>query len=157
MYLIKTMCFFASLALINEDEKSKNLKMSNDVLFLVNKIRQEGCKCGNDFYPSVPKLEWNKNLETAAFNHSLNMHELNFFSHQDTFGKNVIDRVEAVGYNWIVLAENIAKNQQSAISVVESWINSEGHCKNIMNPEYDHMAVAKFGDFWTQIFASKHP
>lgn len=42
-------------------------------------------------------------------------------------------RVEAEGYRWSALAENIAAGQQTAADVVATWMASEGHSANIVN------------------------
>jgi uncharacterized protein YkwD len=42
-------------------------------------------------------------------------------------------RVEAVGYRWRALAENIAAGQSTAADVVAAWMASAGHMANIQN------------------------
>jgi uncharacterized protein YkwD len=125
------------------------------MLQLVNKVRQTGCKCGDTYYKPVPAVSWNAQLEEAAYNHSLNMQADNFFSHVGPDGARGGRRIEAVGYNWKAYGENIATGYKSEREVVEGWIKSPGHCKNIMNKMYKEMGVARVGNYWTQELASK--
>jgi uncharacterized protein YkwD len=39
--------------------------------------------------------------------------------------------------------------------VVDAWLKSPGHCKNIMNKNYKEMGVARVGTYWTQTFGTK--
>ena len=34
------------------------------------------------------------------------------------------------------------------------WINSSGHCSNIMDPKFKEIGVAKVGDYWTLVFGA---
>jgi len=54
-------------------------------------------------------------------------------------------------------AENIAGNFRSPEKVVEAWMKSEGHRKNILNPNYDKLGVGVHTDSsgklsWAQLF-----
>ena len=54
-------------------------------------------------------------------------------------------------------AENIAAGSNTAESVVNQWMNSEGHRNNIMNPDYTKLGVGmakggSYGTYWTQCF-----
>jgi uncharacterized protein YkwD len=52
------------------------------------------------------------------------------------------NRVDAAGYKWSALAENIAAGQTSVSSVLTSWMTSPGHCANIMGPAYREVALS---------------
>ena len=54
----------------------------------------------------------------------------------------VADRVSAAGYAWSTVAENIAAGQPSVTRVVDAWMNSDGHCANLMNATVRDVAVA---------------
>jgi uncharacterized protein YkwD len=55
------------------------------------------------------------------------------------------------------MAENMAKGQTSAASVVSAWMNSDGHRKNIMSPGYTKIGVSCYlyegVYYWVQHFA----
>jgi len=59
-------------------------------------------------------------------------------------------------------AENIARGQRSGASVLQSWMNSQGHRANILNPSHRRIGVAVYrtsgGDlFWCQQFLRGRP
>ena len=121
----------------------------------VNSYRETGCNCGGTFFPAVNPVVWNDTLELAAEIHSVDMDSNNFFSHTGSDGSSPSQRVSRVNYPWRTVGENIARGQPTERLVVEAWINSPGHCRNIMNGSFEEMGVAEQNLFWTQIFARK--
>ncbi|MFG6200647.1 CAP domain-containing protein [Nonomuraea sp. JJY05] len=124
----------------------------NEVVRLTNAERAKGgCK----------PLIHDPQLRAAAFGHSDDMAKKNYFSHESKDGRSFMDRIRAAGFTggsgW---AENIAKGQSSAASVVQSWMNSPGHRNNIMNCGYSLIGVglaknSSGTNHWTQVFAAK--
>lgn len=49
--------------------------------------------------------------------------------------------------------ENIAKGYPTPEAVMIGWMNSKGHRENILNPNFNTVAVGKKGTHWVQIFA----
>ncbi|MBC7827994.1 MAG: CAP domain-containing protein [Chitinophagaceae bacterium] len=125
------------------------------LLQLVNNVRQAGCACGSTVMPIVAAVTWNDQLETAALNHSNDMNSNNYFSHTGSSGSTAGQRITAAGYNWKAYGENIAKGYSSEQAVMDGWLNSEGHCKNIMSPLFKEMGVARVGAYWSQEFGSR--
>ena len=84
----------------------------------------------------------------------------NFFSHTGSDGLSAGQRITGAGYNWSSAAENIAAGYATAESVVQAWLNSPGHCQNIMNPMMTHIGFgyalpsgSDYAIYWTQKFA----
>ncbi|MEI9944510.1 MAG: CAP domain-containing protein [Chitinophagaceae bacterium] len=125
------------------------------MLQLVNQQRQQGCNCGTTYYPPTTTLTWNDQLEAAALFHASDMNENNYFNHTGLNGSSPGDRISNAGYNWKTYGENIAKGYTSEQSVMNGWIASEGHCKNIMNPNFREFGAAKAGAYWVQEFGAK--
>jgi uncharacterized protein YkwD len=123
------------------------------ILNEINKYRQSGCKCGNTNMPPVPALKWDNLLEEAALLHTQDMVDNNFFAHEGSDGSSSSERVTATGYNWRTVGENIAYGYHSIEAVVKAWIDSEGHCQNIMNESFTEMGAAEYDTFWTQTLA----
>ncbi|MGW3678184.1 sigma-70 family RNA polymerase sigma factor [Streptomyces prasinus] len=92
-------------------------------------------------------------LNKAAQLHSEDMSANDYFSHTGQNGSSFVDRVTAQGYP-SPGAENIARGQSSAASVMEAWMNSEGHRANILNCSLKTMGVGVVtSDWtWTQVF-----
>jgi len=77
----------------------------------------------------------NSNLSTAAYLHSKDMAEQNYFNHTSLDGRTFDQRIIAAGYtNFVSLAENIAyaSGSPDAARVYDMWKNSAGHYANMM-------------------------
>ncbi len=77
----------------------------------------------------------NSHLTTAAYLHSQDMAEQNYFSHTSLDGRTFVQRIVAAGYtNYSSLAENIAYayGAPDAARVFGMWKNSSGHYANMM-------------------------
>ncbi|RYD55235.1 MAG: CAP domain-containing protein [Sphingobacteriales bacterium] len=124
------------------------------LLKLVNDVRKAGCNCGSDYYPPVGTVSWNKQLEQAALDHSKYMSDKNTLSHTGANNTDPGQRITAAGYSWMTYGENVASGYVDEEAVIKGWLNSPGHCKNIMNGKFVHIGVARSGDYWTQNFAA---
>lgn len=126
------------------------------MLKLVNDTRAAGCTCGTTVMPPVAPLTWNDILASAALSHSQDMNASGQFSHNSSDGTSFSARITAAGYTaWSALGENIAYGQTTEQQVFDAWIQSEGHCKNIMNGSFKEMGAARAGTYWTQDFGAK--
>ena len=160
---------------------------SNQVKYLkvINYARSKSRECKNTngstsqasrgvFHATTP-LKWNDDLYHASFEHSKDMAKSNTFAHQgsgtssDVTGENLNhkssskERIEANGYvEWKNIGENIAYGQSTIEQVVHAWLESPGHCANIMNPAFKEMGIATYEDsnsnyrtYWTNDFGAK--
>jgi uncharacterized protein YkwD len=126
----------------------------NEVVKLVNEWRTKGCQCGSTQMPPVGTVVAQTQLDEAALKHSQDMERQNYFSHTGKNGSNPGQRITATGYQWQTYGENIAQGYTTEQAVVEAWIKSEGHCRNIMNGNFKEMGIGKSGSYWTQVFAT---
>jgi uncharacterized protein YkwD len=120
---------------------------ADQVVTLVNKERVD-----NDCGP----LTVDVHLTAAASAHSADMAERKYFSHTTPEGTTFDQRIVAAGYA-APGAENIARGQKSAESVMEAWMNSSGHRANILNCKLTTIGVGldatdKNDWYWTQDF-----
>jgi uncharacterized protein YkwD len=126
------------------------------MLKMVNNVRVTGCTCGTTVMPAVAPLTWNDVLAAAALAHSQDMNATGNFSHNSSDGTSFSARITAAGYaNWRALGENIAYGYTTEQAVFNGWLQSEGHCKNMMNASFKEMGAAKAGTYWTQDFGAK--
>jgi uncharacterized protein YkwD len=125
------------------------------MLQLVNQQRQAGCNCGAVYYAPTTPVTWNDQLETAALAHANDMNTNNFFDHTGHDGSSPGDRITRAGYTWRAYGENIAKGYTSEQAVMNAWIASEDHCKNLMNPSLHELGAAKVSNYWVQDFGTK--
>lgn len=137
-----------------------------EVLVLTNEARSQPATCG-EYGPFEPAaaLEMNPILRCSSRLHSLDMGENGYFAHDNQQGEDPFDRMAAAGYMGFTMGENIAKGQQTPAEVVDGWMNSPGHCSNIMNPQYTEIGVGYFegeaanprfnnNKLWTQNFGA---
>jgi uncharacterized protein YkwD len=134
-----------------------------EMLDLVNQHRVAGATCGDQgSFPAVGALTWNDALTQASLVHSDDMAGANFFSHTGSDGSSAGQRISAAGYDWQTWGENIAAGQAGVASVVAAWMNSPGHCANLMNPAFRDIGVAcvagsagnTYRTYWTQSFGA---
>jgi uncharacterized protein YkwD len=98
-------------------------------------------------------------LATAARAHSADMAARDYFDHTTPEGVTFDQRIDDAGYSWSYAAENIAAGQSDPEAVMSSWMNSEGHRRNILDCQLHQIGVglAYNGDdrpFWTQDFGT---
>ncbi len=123
-----------------------------DMLGYVNALRTKGCKCDGVQMPLVPALKRNTLLENASKRHGNDMLKNNFFDHTGSDGSTLATRANDAGYVWSSLGENIAKGYTSVPSVIDGWISSSGHCKNMMSANFTELGAAHIGAYWVQDF-----
>lgn len=133
------------------------------ILAGVNAARAGGRTCGTQAYPPAPPLSWDPELGQAALAHSLDMAARRYFSHKAKDGSTAAERTRRAGYQWQRVGENIAFGQRTPEEAVAGWLDSPGHCANIMNPGFTGMGAAyalanghRAGIiYWTQVFGRR--
>ncbi len=128
------------------------------IVEIVNQHRMQGADCGSRgvFAPTAP-LAMQPNLWCAARVHSKDMAERNFFDHVNPDGESPFDRMMKAGYSFFTAGENIAAGNDTAEATMQQWMESDGHCANIMNPDFKEIGVGyhpggQWGHLWTQAF-----
>ena len=115
------------------------------VIALVN---QERASAG------VPSLRFDPALARAAQAHAADMVQQNYFDHTSLDGRDFTDRAAAAGYQGFATGENIARGQANATEVMNSWMTSAGHRKNILSPDSNEIGVGLEQRTWVQVFGS---
>ena len=129
------------------------VQMEQEVLDLVNEERAAGADCGTEGeFGATHALEMNDTLRCAARLHSKDMFDRGYFDHNNPDGETPHDRIENAGYTGMTTGENIAAGQPDAQTVVAGWMDSDGHCANIMHTAFDEIGVGMYQDHWTQKF-----
>ena len=119
---------------------------------LINAYRKE---------KGLKPLRINMELTNAAKAHSRDLARWDRISHFGSDGSNPWDRVKRTGYNARLAAENVGTGQISIEEVIKGWKASEGHNKNLLMPDAQHMGIAlvqdprtEFKTFWTLVLGS---
>jgi uncharacterized protein YkwD len=133
--------------------------MECEVLRITNERRAQGATCGGQPFGPAPPLEFDAELRQSARGHAQDMGTNGFFSHTNLQGQSFADRIRQAGYGGSPIGENIAAGQSSPAAVMNTWMDSPGHCENIMNPDYRFLGVgfyfapnSEFGEYWVQNF-----
>jgi uncharacterized protein YkwD len=137
--------------------------LAAQALQLVNDVRARGARCGERLFAPAPPLALSGTLAGVAFGHAADMAEHDYFEHRDLHGQSPADRVRAVGYREKLVGENIAYGPKTLEEVVQGWLDSPGHCENIMDPRFAEMGIAyasgrsgRHGLYWVQVLAEPH-
>ena len=90
---------------------------------------------------------------------SQDMVKNNYFSHQSPTYGSPFDMLKSYKVSYMYAGENIAMNQ-NADAAFKAWMNSEGHRKNIMNPNFTELGVGiapkgNGSNIYTQIFIGR--
>ena len=135
------------------DNSSMNVRALESRAFsLANAERSRG---------GLAPLVWNEKAAEVARSHSKDMAEFNYLSHTDHRGRRVVERARDFGlFEWRALGENVAwlsGYEDPAGRVVDRWMASTGHRKNILQASYREagvgLAVSPSGKYYfTQVF-----
>lgn len=121
-----------------------------EIVDAVNRIRR-----GQGLEP----LQVDARLVDAARRHTGDMAHRGRVGHDGSDGREVQHRAEALGYDWLLIAENVAAGQPTVADVMGSWMDSPGHRRNILNPATRHIGAAARASpggrlYWTQVFGN---
>ncbi len=127
-----------------------------EIVDLVNQHRAAGATCGGAAMPPVAPLTVDPALRCAARVHTLDMATRDYFDHTNPEGEAPWDRMTRAGYAWSNAGENIAGGGATAAGTMDQWMNSTGHCQNIMSDGYVHIGVGHVESalLWTQVFGA---
>lgn len=115
------------------------------VIDLVNEIRvQNGLK----------KFTASWELSRVARYKSQDMKDNKYFSHTSPTYGSPFNMIKNFGIPFKTAGENIAYGYSTPQAVVNGWMSSEGHRKNILNPNFTQIGVGYVasGHYWTQMF-----
>ncbi|AQG79433.1 CAP domain-containing protein [Spirosoma montaniterrae] len=133
-----------------------------EILTYINQARSKPCQCGTTTYPAVPALSLNTQLNAASDKHALDMATNNYFSHTGRDGSQPWDRMTREGYVWRAAGENIAAGYTTTRAVVDGWLRSPGHCRNIMSANFKDLGVgyaysagSTYRHYWVTNFGTR--
>jgi uncharacterized protein YkwD len=139
------------------DEPKKDdppaLKLSDDEQAFLDMTNAERAK------EKLPALTANRTLFAVARAHAANMAKQGKMEHT-LDGKAAKDRVDAAGYDYRRVGENIAKAEgASPADVMKGWMDSKTHRENILQPAFTEIglgvAVSDKGEaYYTQVLAT---
>ncbi|WP_369405010.1 CAP domain-containing protein [Piscibacillus salipiscarius] len=120
------------------------------VVELVNQERQER---------GLQPLKASSELSDVAREKSRDMAKNNYFSHTSPTYGSPFDMMKQFGIDYRTAGENIAMGQTTPEQVMNGWMNSDGHRKNILSSNFTHIGVGYVESngqtYWTQMFIGK--
>ena len=116
-----------------------------EVIRLVNEIRRQY---------GLGELSVDVELSRVARIKSQDMRDKGYFSHTSPTYGSPFEMMKTFGIRYRTAGENIAVGYRSPQSVVDGWMNSEGHRRNILNGSFTRigMGYVADGNYWTQMF-----
>jgi uncharacterized protein YkwD len=128
--LIIALALAAGTVLMAAASAQTSENIQNEFLALVNAERASLGK---------PPFAANTQLQTAAYLHSKDMGDNDYFSHTSLDGTQFSQRITAAGYDYVAAAENIAMafGAPDAAKVYDMWRNSPGHYANMIGNYLD--------------------
>jgi len=106
---------------------------SEQLLLFTNQKRQEN---------ALPPLSLNQQLSNAASGKANDMFAQNYWAHNSPDGKTPWVFIKGAGYNYIYAGENLARGFTNAQDVINAWMASPEHRKNMLSSNYQSVGYA---------------
>ncbi len=106
---------------------------SEQLLLFTNQKRQEN---------ALPPLSLNQQLSNAAAGKANDMFAQNYWAHNSPDGKTPWVFIKGAGYNYIYAGENLARGFTNAQDVINAWMASSEHRKNMLSTNYQSVGYA---------------
>ncbi|MBU8878356.1 SafA/ExsA family spore coat assembly protein [Bacillus sp. FJAT-29790] len=121
---------------------------------VVQLVNQERAKNG------LKPLKSNWELARVARYKSQDMIDKRYFDHNSPTYGTPFQMMKNFGISYRSAGENIAAGQATPKEVVQAWMNSEGHRKNILSSNFTEIGVGyvkggSYGHYWTQMFIGR--
>lgn len=128
-------------------EDGHNFDYAYEVFEIVNKERAK---------KGVKKLTWSDEIAELTDIRAEELDEK--YSHERPNGERCFSIFDEYDLTYSTAGENIAMGQRSPEQVMDAWMNSDGHRKNILNKDFTSMAVGCYSSngllHWVQLFAN---
>jgi uncharacterized protein YkwD len=114
------------------EERTKDLPADRATLVagMIARVNQERRAFGR------APLRVNPRLDRAAQRHADDMLARSFYGHEDPEGRGPFQRALASGYRPLAVGENIARGEFSLTEVMDGWMNSEPHRRDLLEPSF---------------------
>jgi len=119
---------------------------NKQIVELINKRRLEN---------NSPPISSSFLLSEAAYKRAQDMVTRNYWSHQTPEGLPFSSFVDSKKYPWVYLGENLAANFTTSERIVEAWLESPAHRRNVLNPEWQDIGVGVSQNVVVVIFGKK--
>lgn len=104
----------------------------SDILFHVNAARAA---------QGLAPLRWNARLAEAAKLHAADLQSCRKLAHDGCDGSDLPLRAQRAGYSFRRISENLALCPCDGAEVVQAWLGSDGHRRNLLDPNISEMGA----------------
>ncbi|SKC91564.1 CAP domain-containing protein [Maledivibacter halophilus] len=143
----------------NDKESSQTENTNNNVSDSIRQFETEVVRLVNveRAKAGLSALKENTELSKVARTKSQDMRDKGYFSHTSPTYGSPFDMMKQFGIDYMAAGENIAKGQKTPEAVVNAWMNSDGHRRNILSTNFTEIGVGYTVDsngtaYWTQMF-----
>ncbi|MGR3485719.1 MAG: CAP domain-containing protein [Paracoccaceae bacterium] len=99
----------------------------------------------------LPAISVDPRLAAAARQQAAFMAESGRLTHAGAGGSTTGTRATAQGYEWGLVAENIAVGSASEGAALRLWMDSAPHRANILDGRFDQYGLARSGGYWAMV------
>lgn len=106
----------------------------------------------------------NPKLMKASARHANDLAVHGMAAHEGSDGSTHADRVKLEGYNYALIAENVATGQEDWEAVFKAWQDSPGHNENLLRPGVTDFGIAlvfepttKYITYWAMLVGTPQP
>jgi uncharacterized protein YkwD len=117
--------------------------LTSQAVTQINAIRASARYCGGISFAATSALAGSAKLESAAVQHVQHMKSTDTLSHTGSANSSIGQRVSDAGYVWSTVGENIASGYETLADVLQGWVESPGHCANLMSPNFSDVGIAQ--------------
>jgi len=155
IFFIAFIFLFSEMAIA----QSENINIK-ELLTLTNQQRLKYGKKPTKKRAGIQPLVWNSVLAEAAMVQAKYLYNKRKLTHTGPGGSSVGTRTKKLKYKWSCVGENIAKGQESMEEVINDWMHSPGHRRNILDISFQEFGAAvlmgKDGQLiWVQVFGTR--
>ncbi len=121
----------------------------------LTKDEREICKLTNLVRKKhgLGKLTIDTGLVATARDHSRDMKTHNFFAHESPVEGKQTPFDRAILFGTTANAENLAAGiNNTPAEVVQGWLESPGHRKNLLQPDMKRTGIGRVGNYWTALY-----
>lgn len=121
---------------------------------MLNRTRQKA---------GVPPLEYDGDLATIAHLHALDMAHCRYVDHYSQTGISFLERCSRSNFEGECTGENLAAGYDTPKEVMEAWLQSPGHRKNLLSRTHKKIGIGvvevdgRSRAYWSQNFGGGSP
>ncbi|WP_173918349.1 CAP domain-containing protein [Halobacillus sp. Marseille-Q1614] len=144
---------------IEEPNANQRVERDNQGQQVLSEAEEHVIELTNEARESqgLEPLSINQQVAEVAQMKSEDMAKNNYFAHSSPTYGSPIQMLQSQNVDFQRAAENIAYGIQTPEEVVDGWMNSPSHRRNILDPNLKEIGVGyvENGHYWTQLFITK--